>query len=74
MTYDKPFKIGHREVDVWQIPVNDMSTGTKVIEVTLPHWACGKVDCDCDEQYEQLRDDIMQDEARDVAQEMPDAF
>lgn len=35
-----------------------------------PHWACGKVECDCDEQYEQLKDDQMRETADDVRQEM----
>ena len=27
-----------------------------------PCWSCGKVNCDCDEQYEQVRDEEMRNE------------
>lgn len=38
-----------------------------------PHWACGKIDCDCDEQYEQYKDQEMMaedDRAREHEMEM----
>jgi len=27
------------------------------IELSVAHWACGKINCDCDEQYEQAREE-----------------
>lgn len=35
-----------------QISIVDQSEDT-TLDI---HWGCGKVNCDCDEQYEQLKD------------------
>lgn len=39
------------------------------------HWACGKVNCDCDEQYEALRDqELMAEETRDREHEIEESY
>lgn len=38
----------------------------EVIPVNIVHWACGRVDCNCDEVTDQLLDDQMRErEAND---------
>ena len=51
-----PPELGEYHLYVKYIPQKDS------ILVNTPHWVCGKLDCDCDFQTDQARDDQMRDE------------
>ena len=36
--------------------MNQLTNTIEVEEVAEIHWACGKVNCDCDQQYEDQKD------------------